>query len=128
MVAKGNKELRTIGIDVTGVGQRKFRWLLDLDDNFKRLVKELGQAINESLSDSERIAEVMGRIRAAGYDLFLVLEVTIGFNKRDEENLVHRQKLNGSRRRSSHSQQFRLTNQDAQFLRALRISVDDETV
>jgi len=110
------------------VGQRKFRWLLDLDDNFKRLVKELGQAINESLSDSERIAEVMGRIRAAGYDLFLVLEVTIGFNKRDEENLVHRQKLNGSRRRSSHSQQFRLTNQDAQFLRALRISVDDETV
>ena len=38
---------------------------MDLDDNFKRLVKELGQAINESLSDSERIAEVMGRSEAA---------------------------------------------------------------
>ncbi len=107
-------------------GPEKARWLLDLDDNFKRLVKELGQAINESLSDSERIAEVMGRIRAAGYDLFLVLEVTIGFNKRDEPNLVHRQKLNGSRRRQSQSHQFRLTNQDAQFLRALRISVDED--
>lgn len=108
------------------VRPEKARWLLDLDDNFKRLVKELGEAINESLSDSERIADAMGRIRAAGYELFLVLEVTIGFNKRDEANLVHRQKLNGSRRRLSQSQQFRLTNQDAQFLRALRISVDDE--
>ena len=57
---------------------------MELDDNFKRLIKELGDAINESLSDSERIAEVMSRIRSAGYDLFLVLEVTIGFNKRGE--------------------------------------------
>ena len=64
---------------------------MDLDDNFKRLVKELGNAINDSLADSERIAEVMARIRAAGYDLFLVLEVTIGFNKRGETSLVHRQ-------------------------------------
>jgi len=66
----------------------------------------------------------MSRIRAAGYDLFLVLEVTIGFNKRGETNLVHRQKLGSSRRRESG--QFQLTNEDAQFLRALKISVEDE--
>lgn len=97
---------------------------MELDENFKRLVKELGQAINESLADSERIADVMGRIRAAGYDLFLVLEVTIGFNKRGEANLVHRQKLSPDQRRET---EFHLTNQDAQFLRALKISVDDDT-
>jgi hypothetical protein len=96
---------------------------LELDDNFKRLVKELGEAINESLSDSDRIAEVMGRIRAAGYDLFLVLEVTIGFNKRGEANLVHRQKLNADLRPDP---DFHLTTQDTQFLRALKISVDEE--
>jgi hypothetical protein len=95
---------------------------LELDENFKRLVKELGHAINESLSDSERIAEVMGRIRAAGYDLFLVLEVTIGFNKRGEANLVHRQKLSPQQRRDP---EFNLTSQDAQFLRALKIVVDE---
>jgi len=39
---------------------------LELDDNFKRLIKELGDAINESLSESERIAEVMSRIRGHG--------------------------------------------------------------
>ncbi len=96
---------------------------MDLDDNFKRLVKELGNAINESLSESERIAEVMGRIRSVGYDLFLVLEVTIGFNKRGEANLVHRQKLSPEQRQDA---EFHLTNQDAQFLRALKISVDEE--
>jgi hypothetical protein len=96
---------------------------LDLDDNFKRLINELGHAINESLSESDRIAEVMGRIRAAGYDLFLALEVTIVFNQRGETNLVHRQKL-GKGNRSS---QFRLTSQDAEFLRSLKISVDEET-
>lgn len=97
---------------------------MELDDNFKRLVKELGHAINESLAESERIADVMGRIRSAGYDLFLVLEVTIGFNKRGEANLVHRQKLTPEERRES---EFHLTNQDAQFLRALKISVEDDT-
>jgi hypothetical protein len=96
---------------------------LELDDNFKRLIKELGEAINESLSDSDRIAEVMSRIRAAGYDLFLVLEVTIGFNKRGEANLVHRQKLNAEARSDP---EFHLTIQDTQFLRALKISIDED--
>ena len=96
---------------------------MELDDNFKRLIKELGDAINESLSDSEKIADVMARIRGAGYDLFLVLEVTIGFNKRGEVNMVHRQKLNAEPRSDP---EFRLTSQDTQFLRALKITVEEE--
>jgi len=96
---------------------------LELDENFKRLIKELGDAINESLSDSERIADVMSRIRNAGYDLFLVLEVTIGFNKRGEVNLVHRQKFNAEGRPGPG---FHLTTQDTQFLRALKIVVDED--
>ncbi|MCL5436007.1 MAG: hypothetical protein M1275_02910 [Patescibacteria group bacterium] len=56
-----------------------------MDDNLRRLMQDLGNAINESLSDSDRIAEAIGEIKRAGYDVFLVLEATIGFNKRDEE-------------------------------------------
>ncbi len=97
---------------------------MELDDNFKRLIKELGNAINESLSESEKIAETLGRIRGAGYDLFLVLEVTIGFNKRGEANLVHRQKLSTDPRREG---EFRLTPKDNEFLRALKISPGDNT-
>lgn len=97
---------------------------LELDDNFKRLIKELGQAINESLADSDTISDVMGRIRAAGYDLFLVLEVTIGFNKKGENNTVHRQDL--SVESETEEPEFQLTRQDAQFLRSLKIVVEKE--
>src|SRR4029079_4489408 len=55
-----------------------------LDDRLKELMQELGNAINESLSDSDRIAAAIGEIKRAGYDVFLVLGATIGFNKRDE--------------------------------------------
>jgi hypothetical protein len=95
---------------------------LELDENFKRLIKELGDAINESLADSDQLADVMSRIRNSGYDLFLVLEVTIGFNKRGEVNTVHRQRLSGEEHPDP---DFHLTTQDTQFLRALKIVVDE---
>jgi hypothetical protein len=96
---------------------------LEIDDDFKRLINELGHAINQSLSESEAISEVMARIRAAGYDLFLILEVTVGFNKKGESNRVQRQKLDRGERRDS---SFELTSQDAQFLRGLKIAVDGD--
>ena len=93
---------------------------MELDENFKRLIHELGQAINDSLSESDAISEVMARIRSSGYDLFLVLEVTIGFNKQglSDTAIVPAKEANRT--------EFQLTNQDAQFLRALKISVEDQ--
>jgi len=55
-----------------------------VDEPLKNLMQELGNAINDSLSESDRIAEAIGEIKRAGYDVFLVLEATIGFNRRDE--------------------------------------------
>jgi hypothetical protein len=49
-------------------------------------MQELGNAINDSLSESDRIAEAIGGIKRAGYDVFLVLEATIGFNRRDDSS------------------------------------------
>src|SRR5579871_5840507 len=56
-----------------------------VDEPLKNLMQELGNAINDSLSESDRIAEAIGEIKRAGYDVFLVLEATIGFNRRDED-------------------------------------------
>lgn len=101
-----------------------------MDERLKRLMQELGNAINESLSESDRIAAAIGEIKRAGYDVFLVLEATIGFNKRTEETEedtasaaeeVRSDYLSGSSRR------IRWTSQDQKFLRALKISVDDDT-
>jgi len=89
-----------------------------MDDKLKQLMKELGGAINESLSESDQIAEVISRIKAGGYDVFLVLEATIGFNRREEEA--------GAKPAASETTEveFKINAQDQKFLKSLKISVD----
>ena len=94
-----------------------------MDDKLKKLMKELGDAINESLSDSDEIAEVISRIKGDGYDVFLVLEATIGFNKRDEEKESDSKSSNSSSRKTEAD--FKVNAQDVKFLKSLKISVDE---
>jgi hypothetical protein len=100
-----------------------------LDEKLKELMQELGNAINESLSDSDRIAGAIGEIKRAGYDVFLVLEATIGFNKRDEEEADTDENVSsrpGTPVQFESTGKIRLTSQDQKFLRALKISVEEE--
>jgi hypothetical protein len=92
-----------------------------MEERLKSLLQDLGNAINESLSDSERIAEAMGEIKRAGYDVFLVLEATIGFNKRDESE---GSTTDGPQKRITDGK-VRFTPQDQRFLKAIRISADE---
>ena len=92
-------------------------------------MQELGNAINETLSDSDRIAEAIGEIKRAGYDVFLVLEATIGFNKRDEQESGESEGdevTADSARTFEATGKIKLTTQDHKFLRALKIAVDEE--
>lgn len=93
-----------------------------MDDKLKHLMKDLGEAINESLSESEPIAEVISKIKANGYDVFLVLEATIGFNRHDEDEDASRPASPGSGARRE--VEFRINAQDQKFLKSLKISVD----
>jgi hypothetical protein len=99
-----------------------------LDERLKELMQELGNAINESLSDSDRIAGAIGEIKRAGYDVFLVLEATIGFNKRDESEEESEEGETESQTPVQYEStgKIRLTSQDHKFLRALKISVEEE--
>ncbi len=100
-----------------------------LDERLKDLMQELGNAINESLSDSDRIAGAIGDIKRAGYDVFLVLEATIGFNKR-EDGAEGESLGDEDGQRPVHYEstgKIRLTTQDQKFLRALKISLDEES-
>jgi hypothetical protein len=98
-----------------------------LEERLKGLMQDLGSAINESLSDSERIAEAIGEIKRAGYDVFLVLEATIGFNKREEgeDSTVEESEL-AEPQEIGATGRVRFTTQDQRFLKALRIAVDEE--
>ena len=97
-----------------------------MDQRLKHLMKELGEAINQSLSDSDQIAEVISRIKADGYDVFLVLEATIGFNEREsEEKPRRRASLSKAQAESKDPPELEVTSQDLKFLKSLRISVDE---
>ena len=94
-----------------------------MDDKLKRHMKDLGDAINDSLSDSERIAEVIARIKATGYDVFLVLEATIGFNRKGEDIAAGVTTVTAET--SDREPDFKINAQDLKFLKSLRIAVDD---
>ena len=94
-----------------------------LDDNLKQLMKELGAAINDALSESEDISEAIRNVRNAGYDVFLVLEATIGFNRRGKPALPPdetRAPFPGNT-----DTRLQVTAQDVKFLKSLKISIDD---
>ena len=104
-----------------------------MDDRLKELMQELGNAINESLSDSDRIAAAIGEIKRAGYDVFLVLEATIGFNKRDENEgdgedgaEMEIETEGPTLRKFESTGKLKWTSQDHKFLRALKIAIDEE--
>jgi len=92
-----------------------------VDQQLKQLMKELGEAINGSLSDSEQIAEVISRIKEGGYDIFLVLEATIGVSKQGE-NAPDKTSLVST---LSTNAELKISDQDLKFLKSLRIRIDE---
>jgi hypothetical protein len=103
------------------------RWLAivrgdAVDPQLKQLMKELGDAINESLSDSEQISEVVSRINEGGYDIFLVLEATIGVSKQGEKSPDKTSLVTTL----STNPEFKINDQDLKFLKSLRIKIDEE--
>ncbi|HEV3484236.1 MAG TPA: hypothetical protein VG106_02440, partial [Vicinamibacterales bacterium] len=57
-----------------------------VDDKIKQLLQDLGTAINESISGSEDVNRHIQKIRDEGYDLYVVLDATIGLNKQDDSD------------------------------------------
>ena len=86
---------------------------MQLDDHLKNLLRELGHAINDTVSESDRITGAIAGVRAHGYDIVLKLDATIGLAKRDA---------------ASAEPSAKLTTQDRRFLESLRIQVDQESL
>jgi len=55
---------------------------MELNDHLREMLKELGQAINESISGSDRVHDSIQRIRDEGYNLYMVLDAKVGVNRR----------------------------------------------
>jgi hypothetical protein len=90
-----------------------------LNQKVKNLIQKLGEAIHETVSESEDIAVVVKNIREQGFDVLLMLEATIGLNEVEagaeaEDAAEETAEADGP-----------FTNSDLTFLKSLRISVDE---
>jgi len=94
---------------------------IPLDDKIKQLLRELGSAINDSISNSEHVNEHIQRIRDEGYNLYVVLDATIGLNKLGEEEETPAPAPAGMLVKSDREVQFRINVNDLALLRALGI-------
>jgi hypothetical protein len=90
-----------------------------LNQKVKNLIQKLGEAIHESVSESEDIAGVVKNIREQGFDVLLMLEATIGLNEveedADEPSEAIEENVEGP-----------FTPHDLNFLKSLRISVTED--
>jgi hypothetical protein len=85
----------------------------------RELIQQLGEAIHESVVESDQIAGVVQDIRKHGFDVLLMLEATIGLNEVSE-------KENGETETEEGETAGPFSQNDLHFLKSLRISVEGE--
>ncbi len=91
-----------------------------LNQKLKRLIRQLGEAIHETVSESEDIAGVVRDIREEGFDVLLMLEATIGLNELEEEVAAPGEFSDGDESKAP------FNSHDLNFLKSLRITVEEE--
>ncbi len=87
-----------------------------MTSRIRELIQQLGEAIHESVIESEQIAGVVQDIRKHGFDVLLMLEATIGLNEVSVEDAEDGEE--------DGAEPF--TKNDRDWLRRLRISVEGE--
>jgi hypothetical protein len=88
-----------------------------LTSRLRELIQQLGEAIHESVIESEQIAGVVQDIRKHGFDVLLMLEATIGLNEVVAKEAGEEEEV---------GQEAPFTQNDVNFLKSLRISVEGE--
>ncbi|HEV2763742.1 MAG TPA: hypothetical protein VGV38_12245 [Pyrinomonadaceae bacterium] len=89
---------------------------MEINDEAKEIVQELGAAINAAVERSPEVAEAIERLRAAGYEMELTLRLEIGLRELDGE---------GAGGGEFEDASFELTDEDRRTLRSMKIRIDD---
>ena len=92
-----------------------------MTSRLRELIQQLGEAIHESVIESEQIAGVVQDIRRHGFDVLLMLEATIGLNE-----VTAKEPEEGEPALEGGEGEAPFTKNDVNFLRSLRISVEGE--
>jgi len=87
---------------------------LEINDEAKEIVQELGSAINSAVENSPEVAAAIERLREAGYEMELTLRLEIGLRENG---------LGGED--GAEPAPLELTDEDRRTLRGMRIRLDD---
>jgi hypothetical protein len=90
----------------------------NMNPELKDMMQELQMAFNESVCESERIAEILADIKRSGYDVLLALEVTIGMTAGKQEEAAP---VAATVARVPGECDF--SEEDVQFLRGMRVGL-----
>ena len=93
-----------------------------MTSRLRELIQQLGEAIHESVIESEQIAGVVQDIRKHGFDVLLMLEATIGLNEVGAKNSESADAGEETEGESDGA----FTQNDLHFLKSLRISVEGD--
>ena len=87
---------------------------MELDENAKQAVRELGDAINSAIEKSERVVEAIEYLREIGYEPNLSLKLEIGLLE-----------IGRGADDSMRDVRLKLTDEDLRTLRSMKIRIDN---
>ena len=88
---------------------------MEINDEAKQIVQDLGTAINSAVEQSAQVAAAIERLREAGYEMELTLRLEIGLREYEAE----------SEEEGEISARLELTDEDRRTLRSMKIRFDD---
>jgi hypothetical protein len=97
---------------------------LEINDDAKDLVQEIGEAINAAVERSPEVADAISRLRAAGYEMELTLKLEIGLREsgaNEEDGAV----ASAAAEADEQGALLELTDEDRRTLRSMKIRFDE---
>jgi hypothetical protein len=93
---------------------------LEINDDAKELVQEIGEAINAAVERSPQVADAISRLRAAGYEMELTLKLEIGLRETGAED-----DADEATHAAVEDTTLELTDEDRRTLRSMKIRFDE---
>jgi hypothetical protein len=113
----------TVGFPFSAAGVLRFAFIsssiflptaMELDENAKQAVRELGDAINSAIEKSERVMEAIEYLREIGYEPNLSLKLEIGLLEIERDGSMDAPDIG-----------LKLTDEDMRTLRSMKIRIDN---
>ena len=95
-----------------------------LDEKTRAALRELGKALNEAVSSSAEVHEILQRLREEGHEPYLVLDATVALDKkgrRSQAALPSIRRGGRGRREEAEGAAFEIDVKDLHFLRSVGI-------